>query len=167
MIQEKTTHHTFFAWCPLKRISLTSGLANWVDGVKKRKGRKYLTICKQNVDFLHTRLFSAILASVDKSYLTYPYPTHRIDKPEAHWPQCSPEWTALKAKFNILDLNVEFVQLLYAWWRTTQQTFIKTFSQNTCSEIAMKTYFHFSHYKSMEILCCHSNESTWATAIKT
>ena len=39
--------------------------------------------------------------------------------------------------------NVEFVQLLYAWWRTTKQTFIKTFCQNTCSEIAIKTYFHF------------------------
>ena len=48
--------------------------------------------------------------------------------------------------------NVEFVQLLYAWWRTTQQTFIKMFCQNTCSEIAIKTYFHFPHYKSMETL---------------
>ena len=28
------------------------------------------------------------------------------------------------------------------------------------------TYFHFCHYKSMEILICNSNESTWATAIK-
>ena len=46
--------------------------------------------------------------------------------------------------------NVEFVQLLYAWWRTTQQTFIKTLCQNTCSETAIKTNFHFSHYKSME-----------------
>ena len=47
----------------------------------------------------------------------------------------------------------------------TQQTFIKMFCQNTCicSETAIKTYFHFSHYKSMEILSCHS---TWATAIK-
>ena len=40
--------------------------------------------------------------------------------------------------------NVEFVQLFYAWWRTTQQTFIKTFCQNTCSEITIKAYFHFS-----------------------
>ena len=32
-----------------------------------------------------------------------------------------------------------------------QQTFIKKFHQNTCSEIAMKTYFHFSH-KSVETL---------------
>ena len=26
--------------------------------------------------------------------------------------------------------------------------------------------FHFSHYKYMEILSCHSNKSTWATTIK-
>ena len=59
----------------------------------------------------------------------------------------------------------EFVHLLYAWWRTTQQTFIKKkFCQNTCSEVAIKTYFHFSHYKSMKTLSCHSKESTWATA---
>ena len=63
--------------------------------------------------------------------------------------------------------NEEFVQLLCAWWRTTQQTFIKTFCQNTCSEIAIQTYFHFPHYKSVETLCCRSNESPWATAIKT
>ena len=63
--------------------------------------------------------------------------------------------------------NVEFVQFLYAWWRTTQQTFIRTFRQNTCSEIAIKIYIHFSHYKSMETLSCHSNESAWTTAIKT
>ena len=59
-----------------------------------------------------------------------------------------------------------FVQLHYACWRTTQQTFIKKFCQNTCSEIAIKTYFHFSRYKSMETLSCRSNESTWATATK-
>ena len=58
--------------------------------------------------------------------------------------------------------NEEFVQLLYAWRRTTQQTFIKKFCQNTSSE----TYFPFSYYKSMETLSCHSDESTWATAIK-
>ena len=68
----------------------------------------------------------------------------------------------------VTNQNEEFVKLLYAWWRTTQQTFIKTFSQNTCTcgEIVLKTYFHFSHYKSMETLSCHSNESTWATAMQ-
>ena len=58
--------------------------------------------------------------------------------------------------------NEEFLHLLYALWRTTQQTFIKK-----KVEIAITTYFHFSHYKSMETLSCHSNESKWATAIKT
>ena len=63
--------------------------------------------------------------------------------------------------------NEEFVQLLYAWWRTTQQILIKKFCQNTCSEIAKRTYFHFSRYKSVAtLLNCHSNESTWATAIQ-
>ena len=62
--------------------------------------------------------------------------------------------------------NDEFEQLLYAWWRITRQIFIKTFCQNTCSEISIKSYFHFSYYTSVETLSCHSNESTWATAIK-
>ena len=56
--------------------------------------------------------------------------------------------------------NEEFVQLLYSWWRTTQQAFIKMFCQNTGSEIALNAYFHFSHFKSMETLCCHSNKTT-------
>ena len=30
----------------------------------------------------------------------------------------------------------------------------------------MNANFHFSHYKSMETLHCHSNQSAWATAIK-
>ena len=53
--------------------------------------------------------------------------------------------------------NEEFVQLLYTWWRTIQQTFIKS---------SVKTNFHFSHYQSMETLSCHSNKRTWARAIK-
>ena len=95
----------------------------------------------------------------------------RFYKPKAHEPQCSPEWTAIKASFNILDFQLPWQQIkmrnLYNFF-ATQQTLIKTFCQNTCtcSEIAIKTYFHFSHYKSMETLSCHSNESTWATAIK-
>ena len=38
--------------------------------------------------------------------------------------------------------------------------------QNICKEIEIKAYFHFSHYKSMETVNCHSDESTLATAIK-
>ena len=58
--------------------------------------------------------------------------------------------------------NEECVQLLYAWWRTTQQTFIKKGSV----KIPAVRNFHFSHYKWIETLSCHSNETTWATAIK-
>ena len=49
---------------------------------------------------------------------------------------------------------------------------VKDYSRNISvkllsSEIAIKAYFHFLHCKSMEtFLSCHSNESTWATAIK-
>ena len=45
---------------------------------------------------------------------------------------------------------------------------LKNFCQNICSEIEIMAYFHFSHCKSMEIISCHSDESTmsWATAIK-
>ena len=32
--------------------------------------------------------------------------------------------------------------------------------QNVCSEIEIKAYFRFSHYKSIENLSCHSDEST-------
>ena len=42
----------------------------------------------------------------------------------------------------------------------------RKFCQNICSDIAIKANFHFSYYKSMEILSCHSNESAWVTAIK-
>ena len=40
------------------------------------------------------------------------------------------------------------------------------FCQTVCSKIEIKAYFHFSHYKSMETLSCHSDESIYATAIK-
>ena len=35
-----------------------------------------------------------------------------------------------------------------------------------CNEIAINANFHFSYYKPMKILSCHSKESTHATAIK-
>ena len=42
--------------------------------------------------------------------------------------------------------------------------------RKTCFKISAVTEInadlHFSHYKSMETLSCHSNESTWATTIK-
>ena len=33
-------------------------------------------------------------------------------------------------------------------------------NQNICSKTEINANFHFSHYKSMETLSCHSNEST-------
>ena len=48
-----------------------------------------------------------------------------------------------------------------------KKQFPKNFYQNICDEIVINANFHFSHYKSMETLSCHSNGSTWATAIKT
>ena len=62
--------------------------------------------------------------------------------------------------------NQRFGQNSYGWQRTTLETFLYFFFQNICSNIEINANFHFSHYKSMETLCCHSNESTWATIIK-
>ena len=47
-----------------------------------------------------------------------------------------------------------------------QKHFCKTFFLNICSNTEINANFHFSHYKSMESLSCHSNESTWVTIIK-
>ena len=44
--------------------------------------------------------------------------------------------------------------------------FCKTFFSNICSNTEINANFHFSHYKSMETLSCHSNESTWTMTIK-
>ena len=46
-----------------------------------------------------------------------------------------------------------------------QKHFSKTFVKvSAITEI--NANFHFSHYKYMETLSCHCNESTWATTIK-
>ena len=47
-----------------------------------------------------------------------------------------------------------------------QKHFCKTSLQNICSNTEINANFHFSHYKSMETLSFHSNESTWAMTIK-
>ena len=54
----------------------------------------------------------------------------------------------------------------YAWRSTTQQTIPKKVCQNTCNKTTIKAHFHFSHYKYMETLSCHSNQSAYAKAIK-
>ena len=46
-----------------------------------------------------------------------------------------------------------------------QKYFCKTLFQNICSNTEVNANFLFSHYMSMEILSCHSNESIWATTI--
>ena len=65
-------------------------------------------------------------------------------------------------------------QLLRSWFFptnlilvaiTTNQT-ERNFCQNICNEIAINANFHFSHFKSIETLSCHSNKRKWATAIK-
>ena len=43
--------------------------------------------------------------------------------------------------------NKEFVQFFYAWWRTTQQTFIKNVLSKYLQWDSLKAYLHFSHYK--------------------
>ena len=48
---------------------------------------------------------------------------------------------------------------------TTQQTILKTFCQDIRNKTVIKANFNFSHYKSMETLSCHSNQSAHATAI--
>ena len=63
--------------------------------------------------------------------------------------------------------NEEFAQMFYAWWRITQQTFLKQFCQNTCNETAIKADFHFSYYKSTKTFklpqqpkyICNSNKN--------
>ena len=50
--------------------------------------------------------------------------------------------------------------------RLLQKHFYKIFLQNICSNTEINANFHFFHYKSMETLSFHSNESTWAMTIK-
>ena len=49
----------------------------------------------------------------------------------------------------------------------TQQTFLKNFHQNIRNEIAINANFHFSHYKSMEIVydqvCTKRMRRTWGS----
>ena len=84
-------------------------------------------------------------------------------------PKGSGELKSLIQHFSIsvamaINQNEECAENFNAWWRTIQQA---TFCQNTFNKTANKANFHFSHYKSMEILNCHSNQGIYATAIKT
>ena len=44
--------------------------------------------------------------------------------------------------------------------------FCKKFFSNIQNDLADIVNFHFSHYKSMETLSCHSNQSSYLTEIK-
>ena len=48
-----------------------------------------------------------------------------------------------------------------------QLTFQLNFCQNICSNTEINANFHFSNYKYMETLSCHSKEITWIMTIKT
>ena len=64
-------------------------------------------------------------------------------------------------KFRGLDKNDMFSR------GQLKENFCKSFVEISAGiEIPMKAYLHFSHYKSMETLSCHSNESTCIMAIK-
>ena len=58
-----------------------------------------------------------------------------------------------------------FGQKSYATWRTTKKHICEKKS-NISSETAETVNFHFSHYKSMGTMSCHSNQSSYPTAIK-
>ena len=52
-----------------------------------------------------------------------------------------------------------FEHKVYVGQRTTQQH-SETLLSKICNEIALNANLHFSHYKSMGTLSCHSNQST-------
>ena len=62
----------------------------------------------------------------------------------------------------ISAISTKFIWLVKDYSRTISVNFF----QNICSNTEINAKFHFSHYKSMETLSCHSNESTWAITIK-
>ena len=49
-------------------------------------------------------------------------------------------------------ISTKFICLVDNYWRNIS--------------VKLSAYFHFSHCKSLETLSCHSDESTWAMAIK-
>ena len=49
---------------------------------------------------------------------------------------------------------------------TTQYTFLQKQNSSVCNFSGKIADFHFSHYKSMETLSCHSNQSSYPPGIK-
>ena len=68
----------------------------------------------------------------------------------------------LSRKFSLSVAMAKFIQLVEDY---SQKHFSKI-CQNICSNTEINASFHFSHYKYMETLSCHGNESTLATTIK-
>ena len=50
--------------------------------------------------------------------------------------------------------------------RILNKYFCKTNNSNIPNDLAEIVNFHFSHYKSMGIISCHSNQSSYLTEIK-
>ena len=59
-----------------------------------------------------------------------------------------------------------FGQKSYETWRTSQKHICEKYVSNISSETAENVNFHFSHYKSMGTISCHSNQSSYLTGIK-
>ena len=59
-----------------------------------------------------------------------------------------------------------FLQKTYETRRTTQLTFLLKLNSNIPNDLAKIVNFHFSHYKSMGTLSCHSNQSSYPIGIK-
>ena len=59
-----------------------------------------------------------------------------------------------------------FGQNSYESYGTTQETFLQNINLNICNETAKIANFHFSHYKSMETLSSHSNQSSYPIGTK-
>ena len=59
-----------------------------------------------------------------------------------------------------------FLQKTYETRRTTQLTFLLKLNSNIPNDLAKIVNFHYSHYKSMGTLSCHSNQSSYPIEIK-
>ena len=74
-------------------------------------------------------------------------------------------WTFMQS-FSFIPLMASEKKIFEYFFRKFSLSVAMATNQNICSNTEINANFHFSHYKSMETLSCHSNESTWAMAIK-
>ena len=59
-----------------------------------------------------------------------------------------------------------FGQKSYETWKLLKRHICEKKVSNISSETADTVNFHFSHYKSMGTISCHSNQSSYPTGIK-